>query len=311
MNNLVETKNIFIFEGIGSKYRSIIRTLDKSILELLNKYYKIIIDQLGVDLQEYIYEDTTNNALSDNDNTFLEWILIFTCDCIIYKSYLANNIKPKMLVGYSMGLITAMVCTGSISFNDGLRVLERIYKYPKESKRDNEAMATIIGLNYKSIVEIIEDLEFEELLEISSENAEYCIGVSGVKNAINKILMVAEEQGALKTIKLDVPFAFHSKFALKGIETVKDLINNLEVGKATIPIMSVYTQNIIVNEEELRNELLTNLYNSMEWKKTIYKLGNMGIDNFVEVSLSDSLSKMSRENAINSKFITFKDVFNN
>lgn len=304
MDRVLEEKNAFLFQGIGVRYKEFINVFDESQFNQLEKYSQIIKSELDIDLWSYVNKNTN----SEDGDEFLEWILIYTCDCIVYKTYIEKGIKPEIMVGYSMGLITAMVCAEVLSYENGLRLLDSIYKYPIQSKRTEEAMATIIGLDYDSIFQIIEDVNLEEYVEIASENSEYCIVISGIKNAVNKIMELAEEEGAVKVIKLNAAYAFHSSFALIGIEILENLIKNIEINKAKVSIMSIFTQNIIKDEAQLRNELIINMYTSMKWKDTILKLGELGINKFLEVTLNDSLTKMSRIIDLEYKFMAFKEV---
>lgn len=304
MDRFLKEKNAFLFQGVGVKYKEFLDVFDERQLRQLEKYSQIIKAELEIDLWSF----ANNNTNSRENDEFLEWILIYTCDYIVYKTYIEKGIKPEIMVGYSMGLITAMVCVESLSFEDGLRLLDSIYSYPIHSKRGEEAMGAIIGLDYDSIFQIIEDVNLEEYVEIASENSEHCIVISGIKNAVYKIMELAEEEGAIKVIQLNAPYAFHSNFALKGIEILETFIKSLEINEAKFPIMSVFTQSIIRHEERLRNELVINMFTPMKWKNTILKLGNMGVNRFVEVTLNDSLTKISKVIDLGYEFMTYKEI---
>lgn len=304
MNRVLDGKNAFLFQGIGSKYREFLYLFDERQLGQLKRHCEVIKSVIDIDLWSYV----NNCNIIKNNEEFLEWILIYTCDYIVYKTYLEKGIKPEIMLGYSMGLITAMVCAEALSFEDGLKLLDCIYTYPTKSNRGVEAMATIIGLDYDSIFRIIEDVNLEEYVEIASENSEYCIVISGIKNAVCKIMELAEEEGAIKVVQLNAPYAAHSSLALKGIEIIDTFVKNLKIKKAQVPIMSVFTQCIITDEDKLKNELVINMYTSMKWKNSILELGDLGIDKFIEITLSDSLTKISKVINLDYKFLSYKDI---
>jgi [acyl-carrier-protein] S-malonyltransferase len=304
MDRLLKEKSAFLFQGVGSKYRELLSQFDESQLKQLEKYSEIIKTELDIDLWLYVKDRTS----IEDSNSFLGWILIFTCDYIVYKTYIEKGIKPEIMIGYSMGLISAMVCAEALSFEGGLRLLDSIYRYPAEGKRGAEAMATIIGLDYDSVFQIIEDVNLEEYVEIASENSEYCIVISGIKNAVYKVMELAEEGGAIKVILLNTPYAYHSNVALNGIEILETFVKDLEINAAKVPIMSVFTQSIMTDEAELRNELVINMHTSMKWKSTILKLGNVGLNRFIEVTLNDSLTKMSKVIDLNYEFLTYEKI---
>jgi malonyl CoA-acyl carrier protein transacylase len=171
MNGLLEGNSAFLFQGVGAKYKEFLSAFDEKQLKQLEEYSKIAKEKLNIDLWQY----AINEAASNDNIEFLDWILIYTSDYIVYKTYLEKGVKPHVMTGYSMGLITAMVCAEALSFEGGLLLLDSIYKYPTLSKRVNEAMATIIGFDYDSILQIIEGVDLEEYVEIASENSEHCM----------------------------------------------------------------------------------------------------------------------------------------
>lgn len=207
-----------------------------------------------------------------------------------------------------MGLITAMTCGGAIEYIDGIRLLNEIYKYPINENRVNEAMATIIGFEYDDIEEIIKEFNLQDYVQIASENSDYCIVIAGIKNDVFNIMEIAEERGAIKVILLDAPYGFHTDYALIGIEKIHEFVDSIKIYDSKIKIMSIYNQNIIDESQELKNELIKNMYTSMKWKDSILKLKEYGIRNCVEISLGDSLTKISKVIDLDNKFITFSEI---
>lgn len=303
MGKSSEFRKAFLFEGVGIEYKKFLELFNKEQFNDLMMYSKIISSELNIDIWAYVNNELNN----EHDDEFLEWVLIYTCDYIIHKTYIEKDIKPDIFAGYSMGLITAMACAEAISFETGLRLLRNIYTYPTKIKRKEEAMASIIGFDYDEITEIIEEVNLEEFVQIASENSDYCIVISGVKNAVYKIIEIAEERGAIKTIILNSTYAFHSNYASLGIDLMYDFVKGMKISKAKVPIISVFTQKVMREEEELRNELLVNMASSMKWKDTILKLGEIGVNNFIEVSLNDSLTKISKVINLENDFMTYKE----
>ncbi|MEY9970602.1 [acyl-carrier-protein] S-malonyltransferase [Lysinibacillus sp. RC46] len=296
--------NAFLFQGVGSEYQSLLYLLDEEQLELLRKYCAIVEKELDLDLWNYLFYSKKTKY----DDFFNDWIAIYTCDNIVFNTYISIGVNPKIFLGYSMGLITAMSCGKSISFETGLHMLLTIYEYPKGISRQEESMATIIGLNYQQVVNLIEKNNFFETVKIASENSKYCIVIAGKKNDINQILDKAEEEGAIKVVKINVPYAFHTPFAEKGIDKLINLVEKIKVDDSRIPIVSVFNQNVLQSASDLKKELVKNMPSSMNWKISIEKMIDFGITTFIEVSLDDSLTKISRVINTDYKFLSYKKI---
>jgi malonyl CoA-acyl carrier protein transacylase len=303
--NMIDLYNkdyAFLFQGVGSDYREFLNNLNEKQLESLHKYCDLALKEINLELSKYLF----NNSKNCFDETFNSWIAIYTIDCIIFYTYKESGLMPKYMIGYSMGLITAMTCGGSITYESGLKILQKIYEYPQNANRNNESMATIIGKKIDEVENIISNLNANNYVNIASENNEQCIVISGKENYIERILQIAENEGAIKAIKINTPYAIHSPYSKEGIEEFNDILDKVKIENLEIPVFSVFNQNILKTPSKLRNELIKNMYTPMNWKDTIIKIKNYNINNFVEVSLEDSLTKISRLIDMNYKFITYR-----
>ncbi len=304
MEELTKKRNAFLFQGVGAEYHKLIHLLNDEQLEELKYYCSLANKEIGLDLWNYLFNFTTTK----HDKMFNDWIAIYTCDYIIYNTYLNFNLKPDVLLGYSMGLITAMACSKSITYEAGLHLLLSVYDYPRLASRKEESMAVIIGLSYNDVDKIILENKLEKFVEIASENNDFCIIISGSKMGVLKLMELAENEGALKVKEINAPYAFHSQHASAGLEKFIKDVTETEVLDTDIPIISSLDQSVIHKAEDLKKELIKNMPGRMYWKTAIEKIGSMGIDNFIEVSLEDSISKFSKMINSNYEFLTYSKI---
>lgn len=301
MNLLMNKQRAFLFQGVGPQYQDLLDRFDNVQLQSLKRYGSIVLEEIGVDLYGYLMKHQDMEC----DSMFYDWIAIYTCDYIIYQQFIDSGVRPAVMLGYSMGLITAMACAKSISFADGLRMLQTIYEYPKDSS-DSYGMGVIVGQTYKEVYQLIVDCKAENEVFIASENNDTCLVVSGIKDSIHQVLKRAEEEGAIKASLINTPYAFHSPYAARGINMFVDLVETIPIREAEVPILSVFTQTFIQSAPDLKNELIKNMASPMNWNASILKLGESEIDSFVEVSLDDSLTKISRIINLDNEFLTYK-----
>lgn len=301
MNLLMNKQRAFLFQGVGAQYQDLLDRFDNVQLQSLKRYGSIVLEEIGVDLYGYLMKHQDMEC----DRLFYDWIAIYTCDYIIYQQFIDSGVRPAVMLGYSMGLITAMACGKSISFADGLRMLQTIYEYPKNAS-DCYGMGVIVGQTYKEVYQLIVDCKAENEVFIASENNDTCLVVSGIKDSIHQVLKRAEEEGAIKASLINTPYAFHSPYAARGINMFVDLVETISIHEAEVPILSVFTQTFIQSAPDLKNELIKNMASPMNWNASILKLGESGIDSFVEVSLDDSLTKISRIINLDNEFLTYK-----
>ncbi|GAB6087313.1 ACP S-malonyltransferase [Alkaliphilus crotonatoxidans] len=304
METMLQDRHAFLFQGVGAEYQKLITRFDKEQLEILNYYCSVVRHELNMDLWNYLF----NAAETSHDKMFTDWIAIYTCDYIVYQRYRSLGMEPAILLGYSMGLITAMACGKSISFEAGLHMLLTIYQYPKLANREDEAMAVIVGLTCHDVEEIIRENNLLGQVEIGSENNEYCIVISGMEAAVNMVMGLSEIKGALKVKEVNAPYAFHSQFAAKGIEPFVKFVSELDVYDCEIPIISSFDHSILQKSPDLQRELIKNMTGRMYWKTAIEKIAAMGIESFIEVSLDDSVVKFSKTINLDWTFLNYNKI---
>jgi [acyl-carrier-protein] S-malonyltransferase len=304
MKKVSNKKLAFLFQGVGANYQDFLDKFDESQLDTLKQYCFTVNKEIGIDLFTYLFHSQAMEQM-EYDKMFYDWIAIYTCDYIVYQQYVDSGIRPAVMVGYSMGLITAMACGKSISFAAGLQMLRVIYEYPKGSA-DSCSMGVIVGKTYSEIREIIANSTTENNVYIASENNDTCLVISGIKDSVNQVLQSAEQEGAIKASVINTPYAFHSPYAARGIDMFVRLAEETPICDSEVAILSVFTQTTIQSASDLKNELIKNMTSPMNWNASILKLGEWGIDSFVEVSLDDSLTKISRIINLEYEFLTFK-----
>lgn len=301
---VMNAKYAFLFQGVGTSYRDYLHLLDQDQKEELQQYSMITKKELDLDLWGYLFDAKSTGY----DPLFCDWISLYTIDQIVYHTYLQMGLCPDIFLGYSMGLITAMVCGEALSYAQGLHMLLSIYEYPRHAFRRDETMAAIIGMTCKDVDIIIGEYNLADDVEIAIENNEHCIVVSGLKKGVYKVMNHAEEKGALKVKEVNSPYAFHSTHAAQGIEHFANFVEKVPVGHCVVPIMSCFDQEIIWQSDDLKHQLVRNMTGRMDWTSSITKIGASGIQNFVEVSLNDSLIKFSRTIDKKCQFMTYKKI---
>lgn len=282
----MENKICFMFAGIGEDYRKKMDKLCDDEMSYIAKLSHKAEKEFGIKIMEYL--------LSNEDvqyDTLTIWSAIYTCDYVIGKTYRKVGIVPELLMGYSMGLITAIASGDGISYLDGIRILKAILKYHKGEYP--ESMATVIGFHAQELSKLIGEHAIQEVFPACINN-EYCIVVSGLKESVEKTVEMVTEHGAIKVHPIATNFAFHTHYFEDGIEILEDCVKQIEIRDLEVPILSSITQKVLTDKEELRTELVQNMFSVMKWKDSVETACDMGCNIFYEASLGKGLVKCSR-----------------
>lgn len=260
-------------------------------------------EKFGIDIIKFL----TKEENDEKKNILTVWSSIYACDYVVYHSYIKAGYLPNCYLGYSMGLITALACAGSITFINGIEILKVILSYHKV--KEEEGMATIIGFTKNELLSRIKECSCEKQVNIACENNDYCFGISGIKKSVDKVCEYAAENGAFKIISIENAFAFHTDMFKEGSELLKDFVDKLEVKNLEVPVISSLDQRYLYNTKDLKNELVCNMFSNIIWKRSIEILSASGPVDFLEVSLGKSLSKVSKLINSENQYYSYNSIF--
>jgi len=220
--------------------------------------------------------------------------MAFIYGCSISDILVERGILPKLLCGYSMGIYAALVHGGALSFENGLLLIRKAFQEISYSTMTGRfGMAGIIGLQEQDIKIILESLPN---VEITNQNSTYSFVLSGHHHDLEIALDSARKEGAFHARMLNVTVPYHSHLLKSAALRFAKFVYTLDIHSLKIPLISVLNQEILYSQEDIKTELVENLYKHFNWHATQVKMQTLGIDQFIECGPGKSLQK-------NSKFI--------
>lgn len=306
LDMIFDKKTALLFQGAGTPFRKHLIAFNDEHLSQLKYYCDIVKMETALDVESYIFLD---QCPPGNEN-LIDQLATLTLNYTIFRIYLEYGIRPALLMGYSMGIYAALVAGGSISFKDGVHLVVNAYKTAYDSVSGlNGTMATIIGFDSAFLSQLITASGLSGDVEISNENNEHCYVVSGIAESVSRLLELANNEGALKTVMININIPFHSKFMTNGAENFLPYLETVHFKPLEFPLVSCTRQSILHTDvEEIKNEVYLNLKTNISWKKTVVKAGELGVENFIECGLGESLCKMSQMINFDYKFFEFEKI---
>jgi [acyl-carrier-protein] S-malonyltransferase len=290
----------YVFPGQGAQFSGM-------GLELYNQSViaKELFDSANSILGFEITETMFNGSAEDLKQTKVTQPAIFLHSVILAKM-LGDNFKPEMVAGHSLGEFSALVSTGVISFEDGLKLVsKRATAMQKACDIQKSTMAAVLGLE-DSIVEKVCD-SIEGVVVAANYNCPGQLVISGEINAINEACEKLKENGARRALVLPVGGAFHSPLMNPAKEELEKAINNTIFYKPSCPIYQNVTASAVMDENEIKNNLISQLTSPVKWTHTIQQMIDDGASEFIEVGpgkvLQGLVKKINRESVVSSATI--------
>jgi [acyl-carrier-protein] S-malonyltransferase len=295
MNNKAILFPAFVREYCGFEKKHV-----ESYLPGFHSRLKIASNINETDLSTLDFE--SNNFLSDElKSQYISYI--FSCELADFIK--KSNIKFDLTAGYSMGIYAMFYYSGSISFDDGLRIIKKAFESVTETIQPNVyGMCNIIGLSLTDINLILQNNE----AEIININGSHNFVISGKIPSLQSIIERAKLEGAIHTRLLNVGCPYHSKVIRETVSDFRTFLNNLEIKDPQLPIISCIDQREIMDSKAVRDELLNNLISPLNWLETVLKLNKKGITTFYECGAGISLFKLNKFVPVDQKTYKFYEL---
>jgi [acyl-carrier-protein] S-malonyltransferase len=213
------------------------------------------------------------------------------------------GVVPAAVAGHSLGEFSALVVSGVLSFEDGLRLVsKRAMAMQRACEMEQGTMAAVMRLSDETIENICESVE--GVVVAANYNCPGQLVISGAVDAVNEACTKLKEAGARRALVLPVGGAFHSPL----MEPARlELANAIEVASFREPICPIY-QNVDAkphtNPEEIKQNLIAQLTAPVRWTQIVENMVADGFTSYVELGpgsvLQGLISKISSEVEVSS-----------
>lgn len=266
----------YIFPGQGSQFTGMCQDLFlkyDTIKPLFIKAEEI----LEFDISKIMFEGSKEELTQ----TKVTQPAIFIHSMAILK-ILGESFKPDLVAGHSLGEFSALVASGVLNYEDGLKLVSiRAKAMQKSCEKTNGTMAAILALDNNIIEQTCK--EIEGVVVAANYNCPGQVVISGELNAVKLACEKLSNAGARRALLLPVGGAFHSELM---IDAKKELSFAIEKASFNEPICPIY-QNVNAEAEtsveKIKENLISQLTSPVKWNQSIDHMIKNGTTQFIEI----------------------------
>ena len=269
------SKHAYVFPGQGSQFVG----MGKEMYEtspLAKELFDSANHILGFSITELMFNGTDE----DLKQTKVTQPAIFLHSVI--RAKLLGDFKPDMVAGHSLGEFSALVANGTLSFEDGLRLVsQRALAMQEACEIQPSTMAAVLALDDAKVEEICKSIE--GIVVPANYNCPGQLVISGSIDAVNAACEALKAAGAKRALVLPVGGAFHSPLMEPAREKLAAAIEQTHFSDPSCPVYQNVTASAVTNKDEIRKNLVAQLTAPVRWTQSVQAMYADGATKFTEV----------------------------
>lgn len=278
----------FLFPGQGCQKEGMGKDLydnfpkAKEIFEQAN-------DILGVRFSDTLFS-ADELQLMDTRNTQMG-VFIYE----VAAAWAQNDVKPDCVAGHSLGEYAALVVSGVLSFEEGVKFIRKRGEVFYEAfQKHPSAMGAIIGIPEAQVLDVLKQVGDEdgENLYIANYNGPGQLVVTGARGSVKKACKILKEMGAKRALVLPQKGVGHSPNSAEEGAILAEELKKLNFMTPHIPIYQDADGLPHTDPKEILENQIKLMTYPVQWTNITFNMVKNGVTEFYEVGTDDTLQKI-------------------
>jgi [acyl-carrier-protein] S-malonyltransferase len=295
-------KLAYVFPGQGAQWVGMGRDLCQDF-EAAKTVFDQADEALGFSLSRLCF-DGPEDELRQTINA--QPAIVTTSFACLEASRERVDLPPASFVaGHSLGEYTALAASGVLDFADTVYLARERGRLMHEAGQITPGgMAAIIGLDEASLAELCA----ETGAQIANINCPGQIVISGAEDNLNQAVELAKSRGAHRVIPLQVSGAFHTPLMQPAVDGMAKIIAKLEFNDPATPIVGNTIAQPLATASAVKEELLYQLCNCVQWQRSVERMIGDGVSTFIEIGPGKVLAGLIKRIDRNVKILNIGDA---
>lgn len=302
------SKTALLFPGQGAQHigmgKRLIEDYPKA-RELFDKANEI----LGYDLAKMCFFGPAEEL----DSTIYSQPALFVCSLAALEKLRADSpdvvLGCEMSAGLSLGEYTALVFSGAMSFEDGLKVVQRRGQAMQAAADATPSgMVSILLMDRDQVQGVCDEASAHGSIQIANYLCPGNIVVSGENAACERAAELADANGG-RAVPLAVAGAFHTPIMKPADDQLAEALAGVQLKSPEIPVVSNVDANVHSDPEEIRGLLVQQVLQPVRWEDSIRKMIDDGCTEFYEVGPGKVLKGLMKRISRKMPITTINDSF--
>ena len=284
-------KTVFLYAGQGSQKAGMGKDLYEDFA-----IYRNVIDGLRLDtnIRHYMHEAELAK-LSRTEITQPCMAAFAAGVTAVLKEY---GIVPDAACGLSLGEYGALHAAGVFDAQEYVKLCEfRGRKMAEAAIGKQCAMSAVLGQTAEEVTEACKANAEAGYVTVVNYNCPGQYVICGEEAAVSATENYLKEHGAKRCVRLNVSGPFHTKFMKPAGDALQKYFENMIWKHPQIPVVLNVTGTYLTEEENLKERMVQQVQNSVQFETSLRLLLNDGATEFIEIGPGNTLSGFLKKTA--------------
>lgn len=279
----------FVFPGQGSQAPAMLADLASSHPQI-KEVFSLASEVLDYDLWDLVQHDDTGKI----NQTAVTQPAMLAAGMAVYNALKAQtDTPPAFFAGHSLGEYTALVAAGALDLQSAIKLVEQRGQLMQTAVgHDEGAMAAVLGLEDDVVKEVC--VKTVGVVEAVNFNSPGQVVIAGHKQAVHEAMELASEAGASKVVLLPVSVPSHCSLMKPAADKLAETLAGIEFKMPHTPVLHNVNVQSASSAEEIKELLVKQLYQPVQWVKTIESMKAQGVERLYELGPGKVLMGLNR-----------------
>jgi [acyl-carrier-protein] S-malonyltransferase len=207
------------------------------------------------------------------------------------REHRKEELRPAMVLGLSLGELTACATAGVFDFATGLRVVAERGRLMQEAcERSTGSMAAIVGEERGTVQALCREFD----VEAANFNAPGQVIISGEKARVASAVEAARARGIKKVIPLNVAGAYHSRLMAPARDAFSAFLSGIVFNAPRFTLIANTTGGLVSDPAAIREGLVRQIVSPVLWEDCMRAAAAAGASEFWEFGPGGVLAGLAR-----------------
>jgi len=228
---------------------------------------------------------------------------LLVCVCLGYLRHLRERgVGPALVLGHSLGEITALAAAGSISFEAAVDVAaERGELMEAATARTGGGMIAVISTEREKILQWLKETLPPERLALANDNAPGQLVLSGDLAALEQAAQFVSRERLGRCRRLPVAGAWHTPLLADARLRFESWLASVDFRAPRVPVLFNASGAIAGKPEEIRRLVARNIVEPVHWRSSMERLKQAKPSALFEIGPGRVLSGLARANGLDDR----------